>query len=212
MAETPYPYTMSTDTATGVVNPSLLEQEIKDSAMTQLAKDDLSHTNTDEEDDELVIVFLNAISEGVGSDKEKLDAVVLAHTGIATTVDTQRAQDFATVSTNATATFQDALTLVCDPLVAGKWAVAARCELRLQTQADFSLGGPDRAADAQLLIDGVNRVNWMTPWQDFENKQAADVLSFNEGDTPTLRIQFRRRGTDTAEITRCIINLTFIGE
>ncbi len=209
MAETAYPYSIAGDTATGVLNSSLLTQEIQDSSMTQPAKDDLTGINTS--GDDLDIVFANALSTGAGSDKEKLDAVVGAHAGTTTTTDTQRAQDFSTVSTNATATFQDALTLVCDPLVAGNWAVATRCELRLQTQADFSSGGPDRAADAQLLIDGVNRVNWMTPWQDFENKQAADVLSFNEGDTPTLKIQFRRRGTDTAEVTRCIINLTFIG-
>lgn len=209
MAETTYTYSVAADTATGVLNSSLLSQEIQDSSMTQPAKDDLSGINTS--GDVLQIVFLNAISTGAGSDKEKLDAVVLAHTGATTTTDTQRAQDFATVQTNATTTWQNALSLVCPPLVAGVWAVDVRCELRLQNEADFSSGGPDRAADARLTIDGANRANWLTPWQDFDNKQASDVLSFVEGDTPTLNLDFRRRGTDTAEVTRCIINLTFIG-
>lgn len=210
MAETTYTYSVATDTASGAVNLSLLEQEIKDSTMTQPAKDDLSHSN--HSGDVLEIVFLNAISEGAGSDKEKLDAVVLAHAGTATTTDTQRVQDFATVHTNATAVFQDAVTLNCDPLVAGTWSLDARCELRLQSQANYSSGFPDRSADAQLLIDGVNRVNWLTPFQDFQNQPGSDVLSFGEGATPVFKIQFRRRGTSTAEVTRCIINLTFIGE
>lgn len=212
MVETTYTYSITTDTAVGGggdANLSLLEQQIQDSGISGGAKADYTHTS--QSGDVLECVFANAISEGGGSDKEALDGVLAVHDGTLSTTATQRAQDFSTVHTNATATWQTALALNCAPLVAGNWSVDVRCELRLQVQADFSSGAPDRAGDARLLIDGANRVNWLTPWQDFDNKQASDVLAFTEGAAPVFLLQFRRRGASTAEVTRCIINLTFIG-
>lgn len=217
MAQTSYPYSVSADTAVpagppenGLINGAQLRQAIEDSSMSAPAISDYLGPN--QSGDVLGIVFANAISAG---DKTLLDAVMLAHPGTVTFDDPKRVRmdPFNDPLTQDDATFTTKLQLVCPPVKKGVWALSIRGELALNPAADFSGGGADSAADMIVLIDGVERVMWVTAFSDFDNKAVSDDLDLAEAATPDIEIQIRRRSATArdAELRRAVISMVFVG-
>lgn len=217
MAET-YTYSVATQTSVpagppenGLINGAQLLKEIQDSSMTQAARDDyIGAGQTGVGQDVLKLTFANAIS---GADETLLDAVVLAHVGTVTTENPKRIRmvPFDTPLTQGDATYTTKLTLTCLPIKKGTWGLKVRGELKLTVGADFTGPTLDRAADMRLLIDGVERANWVNAYEDWHNMSAADDLDIEEADAPVFEIQIRRRGTSTAELRRAVISMVFIG-
>lgn len=217
MAETAYPYTVSTETAipagppeNGNANLDLLAQEIADSAMTAPAKADYMHAG--QSAGVVTVVFANALS---GADETLLDAVMLAHAGTITTADPQllRMSPFDTPVTQGDATFTTKLQLVCPPLKKGVWSLKIRGELALNPTSLIVAQVPDSAADMRVLIDGAERVSNTEVYADFDDKGTSDDIEFVEGAAPDIEIQIRRRsGTARdAEFRRGVISMVFVG-
>lgn len=205
-----YNYEIGVDTGASVVNLTLLQQQIMDSGLSSGAKADFESMNTG--GGFLDIQFANAIN---GGDKNTLDAVVAAHMGEDLTETTQRAVDFSDDTPNS-GTWANSLSLQAPMLSPGSWLIIIKCELQLTTGAEFTLGSPtnypNRACEARVRIDGVDRVRWLSPWNNWHAVAAMDVLDLVAGATPLVELDFRLLGSgDSAEIRRRIINVNFIG-
>lgn len=217
MADTQYPFDVPTQTAVpagppenGFCNLTLLRQELLNSGLSAAAKDETTGLQGMTQDGtDLTITFANAIST---PDEAVLDAVVLAHAGTITTANPKRVRmnPFNTAVTQDTG-WDTKLQLDCPPIKHGVWSVKVRGELKLTDAANFDSGVADRAADMRLLIDGAERVNWVSAFADWHNMAVADDVKFKEGASPVFELQIRNRGASTAELRRGVISMVFVG-
>jgi hypothetical protein len=212
-----YPtYDIATETGNGYVNSVQLGNEILASALPQGVKDtfdgiNTADTNEDGVQDTMTVLFTSVPS---GADQTTIDGIVAAHNGVVTTGKTQEAVLWAEDTTAGG--WKNRLTLNSQPLLQGSWIVFVRADLALTTGANFDGGSPvnypQDAVAARVTVDTgsgpVERINWLSPWLDYETKQVSDLLLFQEGDAPVIALDYRLLGVgDTARIRRCRIIL-----
>lgn len=197
----PLEYSRNTD-FTSLVDPpntpqiSTLQQEIADSACVAV----VDHINTNEVpvDDIQVLIYFE--TEPDSADEAVVNGVVAAHEGRPTTGNYQGKKSVAE-STNATTTLADKVDATAKPVKAGLYQLGASCEIKLGTGIS-SLPG-DRAVEVVVELNGTEQAFCRWPFGDYHDFVSIAVVTFDEGDTPNLKMRFRRVGvSDTAYIRR----------
>lgn len=209
-------YEIGVETGASVVNPGLFQQQILDSTMTQAAKDDLDGVGTS--GGSMNVTFLNPLSTGAGSDREKLDALALAHMGETTSENRQTVFGAGESTPNATNNWVNSLSLQSEPLNAGKYLILVKADLRLDTGSPFTGGGvpanyPIRVCEARLRVDGVLKNCWQIPWNTWHTQMGLDLGDHVIGATPLIELDFRLAGTgtDSAKIRDRVIDFSSVG-
>lgn len=189
---TPRTYSIATETANGVVNGTLLKDEIEADAGITTA---LSHINT--AGDVLDIYFTAALG---APEITALDAVVLAHQGTSTVAGFQFWEDNSAFATTAQ-TWQTAMSRTASALGNGVYILTWRFELRLDPT-----GPVNSKAAGRFAIDGNIKGNTVTVENDWVSFSGWDRFVAAEGETPVLELEVRRDptvgGNDTVEIRK----------
>lgn len=102
----------------------------------------------------------------------------------------------ATGSTDATTGWASVVggTVTARPLKAGDYQLAVAFELSLTAVAVWAAGGPDRAAQARLLLNGAEIATWVEPLNFYSRMGVTLGDVFTEGAVLTLDLQIRRFG------------------
>jgi hypothetical protein len=197
MPQTTYQYSISTDFTSlppgGQPNLEALQAQIEaDAAVDQALVQ--SSINGDIVD----IVFVDALS---APGKTALDGVVAAHTGVAL-VDTPQRVNVLPQQTNPNAAPDDAAVLSLPSVKGGNWQLTWYCEIRVQSVVANS------GIFARVLVDGTERGFSSSGADQYVAFSGSGLLSYSDGDTPNIQLQFERAGVaNTAQIRRCQIAL-----
>jgi len=210
----PRSYVPSTDITAGQVNYRLLKKQIDDDAGLPALRTPANEgwIEASVADDFLKIWFAAALT---GAEETTLDALVLAHTGAVTTRKWKKWESNASQATSGDhEAWKNAIVKTAPALAAGGYRVQWNFELRLVAAA--SSGAPDSLAAARFNYaggapEGVY-CHAHTKWCGFSGWDF--VNNVNEGDTPELKIQFRRNpgGNDTVQIRRVKMSIEWMGE
>lgn len=209
-------YEIGVETGASVVNPALFEQQIRDSTMTQAAKDDLDGIGTS--GGSMNVTFLNPLSTGTGSDREKLDALAAAHLGEETSEERQTLFGAGESTPNATDVWTNSLSLQSVPLNAGRYLILVKADLRLDIGSPFTGGGvpanyPVRVCEARLRVDGILKNCWQIPWNTWHTQMGLELADYVIGAAPLIELDFRvsGTGTDSAKIRDRVIDFSSAG-
>jgi hypothetical protein len=191
MAVTKYTYSRSS-TANGKVNPGMLIQEINAALTTDVF-------SMSAEGDTLNIFMDDALS---GPDQATLTSVIGSHAGDVTTSKTQTVDSWGEDSTAET-TYQTKLSVTSAKLKKGPYQIVWNVEMKI---GNGSLGD---GVFVSIEIDGTERAFSSTPDVAYHHFGGAAILSFNEGDAPSVAIKYKIAGSggDTAYIRRARITL-----
>jgi len=197
----PRTYTIATETANGTINQEMLEVEIAADAGITTA---LNYTGTAEGD--LDIFFVATLS---GAEITALDAVVLAHQGT-TTISTWQKWEDNTVQSTTLETWQNALQRTAAAAIGGTYKLEWNFELRLA-----SAGPLNSKAGGRFSSDSNFKGIFHVADEEWVGYSGWDFITLAEGDTPQLKLEFRRDptigGNDTAEIRRCKMSIELMG-
>jgi hypothetical protein len=104
------------------------------------------------------------------------------------------------------------LQLVSVPLEAGAYQLTCYFELSLTAVATWGASGPNRTAQARLLLNGSEVSTWVNPYDAYHRVGIATGDMVAAGATPTLSLELRRFGTaGSARIRRCRLELQPVG-
>jgi len=201
---TKYTYSIASDTANGVVNSSVLINEIDaDPGITT----ELDGYRVDTSNDVLDIYFVTALS---GSEVTALNAVVLAHQGVATSPVWQKWEDGGsqgTTSENWTTAMQRTAMAVSG----GTYRISWNYELRI-----VATGAVNSKAASRVKVDGSIKGFFFAADEEWIGYSGWDFKKFTAGETPQILIEFRRDptvgGNDTIEIKRVKISIELMPE
>ena len=195
---TPRIYSIASDTANGIVNPPLLRNEIdNDAGITTARRNGANGGWKTTHGDSLEIYFVAALSAG---EITALDALMGAHLGTVTSQSFQFWESGPAQSTLSEA-WQNAMSKTASPVAAGIYRLTWYFELRVVPVTTL-----DSAAVARFRVDSSRKGDAhhvTTEWSGFSGW---DRIIFDEGETPTLEIDFRREpnqgGDDNVEIRK----------
>ena len=203
-----YTYSRNTDFVNLVDPPNepqldVLTRQIEDSGIT--AVDD--GISTEGTDDDIIVKFM-FLTELSPAEVTLLNGVVAAHTGVPTTGEMQVTNSLGE-STNTTTTFANKLNFTLAPMRKGTYQVAVSCETRLGT-GTTSLASMKYAEAKVLFNDATEAAFSAWPFALYHDFMAAGKITVRAGDTPNLKLQFRRSGSvaDTAYIRRARLMVT----
>jgi len=203
---TPRTFTISTETATGVVNPTLLTAEIEANGTILTTLSYITTTG-----DVMDIYFVSALS---GAEQTALDTVVSNHQGTITTSNWQKWESN-TIQSTSTQSFQNVLQRTANAVAAGTYRLSWHWELKLtptgpinsRGQARFSVntgGGPSYLGITNTTSD------------DWQQSSGWDFITFAEGDVPVLQVEFQVDpavgGNDTVDIRRVKMSIELMPE
>ena len=203
-----YIFDIAADTANQRVNPSIMAQQLEDAAypsggafqgVITMGGESQSSGVIDASSipASMTVSWQNALD---AADEAAQIALVAAHQGQAFGPIVQRDAAEAVQSTTLNA-LQVALAATAQPLPAGKYLLAVYCETRMS--AVVANSGVEAQVDYDRGAGFVNVAedNWgEAQWHAFS---AAGIVTLQSGDTPTLRVRYRRIGAlNTAEIQR----------
>jgi len=205
-----YDYTYSRNTHfTSLVNPpnrpqlDVLMREIVVAGITAVSEG----INADDTDTDIIVKFMFTTELSAG-EVALLNGVVAAHRGIPTSGEMQVSNSIGE-TTNTTTTFANKINFTLAPMAKGTYQVVVSCEVRLTT-GTTSLASM-KYVEARVMLNDVTEAAlsaWpFAGWHDF---MAAGKFTVNAGDTPNLKLQFRRVGSvaDTATIRRARLMVT----
>lgn len=190
------------------VQPATLTREIEDSAC--VAEVDFINTNEigwPPTDVEVLIYFK---TEPTTEDEAAVDAVVAAHQGIPTTGAYQGVGSGAE-SSNATTDYVDKIDVTAQPVQAGQYQLGVSCEVKLNS----GIGSlpANVAVEAVVELNDVEVAFCQWPFSAYHDFMSMGVVTLKEGDTPNLKLRFRRVGVaDTAYIRRARVWLIKIAD
>lgn len=198
----PRTYSIATETATGAVAPPSLRQEILDDAGITTAFDYINTAG-----DVLDIYFTGTLS---GAEITALDAVVLAHTAAATALDFRFSEENG-AQTTTLETYQNADTLT--PVVGlkkGVYRLSWTCEHRITPS-----GALNSRVQTRFRVDGNTKSNTASVSEQWECHSGWDRYFANEGEKPSLTLDYRRDpavgGDDTVEIRKVRLGIEYMG-
>ncbi len=193
MPQTQYVYSLQNDFPNQAVNAEALDAEIRADAAINVALEGTSvHL------DEVGIVFVDALPP---AEKTALDNVVANHTGLPLVDVATRAQKVAE-DTTPDATWKEGLTLSANPVRGGSWQVTWNAEIAVASMINNS------GVQARMRINGTERAITTSRDDQWVHFAGAGLVSLNDGDAPTIELQFQRAGVaNTAKIRRCQIGL-----
>lgn len=140
----------------------------------------------------LTMVFDVAPSAG---DLTLIDGVCAAHTGEGFTMGIQKATDMSE-QTNSTTTFEEALSLVSGILAAADYQLQVSFEFKVQNSVASS------GVQVEVLLNGVERVSFSSDLITYDARYIAAPVTFDDLDTPTISVQFRRAGAANDALIR----------
>ena len=147
----------------------------------------------------VIVTWQNALD---AADEAAQAALVAAHQGDAFGPVVQRKSDEG-VSTTTSNTMQVKVSGTALPLPAGKYLIAAYCEIKMAAVVANS------GVRARVVKDAVEIAedNWgEAQWHAFSG---AGIIDVDAGDTPTMAIEFERIGVlSTVEIRRARISIS----
>lgn len=204
-----YNYDIAADTANGKANPDILAQQIVDAQAVQFPSggtfEGVSTDGGTPEDGgvidggTLMISWQNALDPG---DEANQNALVAAHSGLPFGEPVQRASS-EPVSTTTNNAPQVKVSGTATRLPAGKYLVAAYCEIRMAAQVANS------GVRARVTLDGneVAEDNWdLDQWHAFS---AQGIVAIKAGEEPMMEITYHRIGAlNTVEIQRARISIS----
>lgn len=131
----------------------------------------------------------------------ELDAVILAHdpTPIISSSTFQYWEPAIGIVNSVGTDWVEGFNEIATKLSEGFYQIHVGFELRGQT------GGLNSRALAQLSINGNNKANWIlrNVGSDWMTLNGFDLQSYNNGSTPTIKIEFKRGGgTDVVQFRR----------
>lgn len=201
-----YSYDIAADTPNGKVNPDIFHQELLDAALGSGGT--LENVATENGTDlgngvvqggTLKVTWQNALSAG---DEAAQDAVVAATQGDAFGPNVQRKSDEG-VDTTTQNTFQVKVSGTALPLPAGKYLIAAYCEIKVSAVVANS------GVRARVMKNAVEIAedNWgESQWHSFSG---AGIVDIKAGETPMMAIEYERIGVlNTVEIRRARISMS----
>ena len=95
------------------------------------------------------------------------------------------------------------------PLAAGDYQLLVSFELSLTANAVWGTSGPDRAAQARVLWNGVEIATWVTPFAQYTLLSGAASATLVDGATPQFDLQLRRFGAaGSARMRRARVELS----
>ena len=193
MALSEYQYSVQNDFPTQIVDLGALEAEILANSTITTELDGVALDG-----DDVTVTFLADLP---ANEKAALDAVVGSHQG-APLVDTPQRVNSLPEQDNADAQWQDAATLAPGTIKGGDWQVAWYCEVQLENAVANS------GVFVRLTLNGTERAFSSNALSSYQSFSGSGLLSFADGDQPTLTLQFRRVGAaNNAQIRRCQISL-----
>jgi len=201
-----YVFDVATQTATGKVNADVMAQQLIDAAYASGGPfEGLWVVGGTPEDGGVIaggtmtVQWQNALN---AADDAAQTALVLAHTAPTFGPIVQRASSEGVDSTTST-TPQAKVSGTVLPLPAGKYLVAAYCEMRMSAIVANS------GVRARVILNGndVAEDNWgEAQWHAFS---AAGIVTIKAGETPMMLIDYQRIGVlNTAEIRRARISIS----
>jgi hypothetical protein len=201
-----YNFDIATQTANGQVNPDIMAQQLLDAAYASGgAFEGLSiDGGTDggmgvTVGGTMTVQWENPLDP---ADEAAQTALVAAHQGDAFGANVQRASSEPESSTTDTAP-QTKVSATADPLPAGKYLIAAYCEIKLSAAVANS------GVRARVVLDGneVGEDNWgEDQWHAFSGAGVVDVKA---GETPMMSITYERIGVlNTVAIRRARISIS----
>lgn len=103
----------------------------------------------------------------------------------------------ATGGTDAATGFSSVIggTKTVKPVTAGDWQITVAFELSMVANATWAGTGPDRAAQARLVVNGVEQYTWVNPFTTYTTMTCVIGAALAEGATPTIDLQIRRFGS-----------------
>lgn len=201
-----YPYDIAADTPNGKINPDIFHQELLNAALGSGGT--LENVETDNGTDlgngvvqggALKVTWQNALN---AADEAAQDAVVAATQGDAFGPSVQRksSEGVSTTTLNAPQVKVSGTAL---PLPAGKYLIAAYCEIKMSAVVANS------AVRARVMKDAVEIAedNWgESQWHAFSG---AGIVDIEAGETPMMAIEYERIGVlSTVEIRRARISMS----
>ena len=201
-----YSYDIAADTPNGKVNPDIFHQELLDAALGSGGT--LENVETENGTDlgngvvqggTLKVTWQNALSV---ADEAAQDAVVAATQGDAFGPNVQRKSSEG-VSTTTLNTPQVKVSGTALPLPAGKYLIAAFCEIKMSAVVANS------GVRARVMKDAVEVAedNWgESQWHAFSG---AGIIDVKAGETPMMAIEYERIGVlSTVEIRRARVSIS----
>lgn len=194
---------IANDTANGVVQSSLLSQEIADDSGITTA---LDYINTSE--NQLDVYFESALS---APEITALDAVVAAHAGDETSLKFRFLEENG-AQTTTLETFQNAATLTpTTGLGKGPYRFSWTCELRVTPS-----GAKNSRAHVRFRVDSTTKSNTAEDSEQWVCHSGWDRYFANEGEKPSLTLDYRRDpalgGDDTVEIRKVRLGIERLEE
>lgn len=86
------------------------------------------------------------------------------------------------------------------PLKAGEYVLAVTFEMKLATPAVWGAGGPSKAAQVQLLLNGTEIQQWLWPHDRYNGHAFIAGRAFAEGAQPTFDLQARALAAGSEDI------------
>lgn len=148
-------------------------------------------------DNDILLNFPNVLS---GAEEVQADSIVLAHNG-KKTFSGFRYSENNPVQSTVLETYQNAHSFTLPPVGAGVYIISWQCEIRVVTTGPLNSAG-----DLRFRIAGGN--NGVGHWlhEEWNTISGFDRVSFEEGEEPTIELQYRRDptigGNDTIEVRR----------
>lgn len=194
---------IANDTANGVVNSTLLTQEIEDDATITTA---LDYINTD--GNQLDVYFVSVLS---GPEITALDALVSAHTGVDVSL-SFRFKEENGAQTTTLETFQNAITLTpTTGLAQGPYKLSWTCELRVTPT-----GPKDSRVHVRFRVDTNTKSNTAEESEQWVCHSGWDRYFAKENEKPALTLDYRRDpalgGNDTVEIRKVRLGIERLTE
>jgi len=186
-----YPYSVDDDFGGVVPNFTQLRQEIEAAGITSATYQ--YHTR---EEDEVQLWFDGPLSAG---DETILDGVVAAHVPANTTQSAQKAQSLAEEQTPET-TWQQKLSLTLPPMKNGDYQFNWYCEIKTAGQA----------VQARVTYNGNEQ--GITTWGEnfYHSFSGVVVATMQEGNAPTVAIEYRVFGSGPAYIQRARLSVVLL--
>jgi hypothetical protein len=188
-----YFYSLSADFPNQQVEPGVLQSEIEADPTIITPLDGIAFNPPDE----VVITFVSPIDV---NEEQALDAVVAAHLGQSFTEAPLRVNDLPEQTYGADNQWQDACTLTPPtPLRGGDWQLTWNCEIGVVNDVANS------GALVRLVVDGAERATDNGTLTQYSHFGGSGLLQVSDGDQPTVVLQFRKIGPNSAKIRRCQI-------
>ncbi len=197
----PRTYTISTETENGLVNSTMLTNEINAEAGITTS---LSHINTAA--GSMDIFFASDLS---GGEITTLDALVLDHDGYVTSPSFQFWESNP-AKTTTQETYQESFSRTAAAMADGTYRLSWYFELRVTPN-----GGLNSNAQARFLVDGNVKGNANVETLQWHAFSGWDRYNATEGERPVLSLEYRRDpvegGDDTIEIRKMKLGIELMG-